>query len=880
MKKLLLSLATLLCGAGAWGQRVTDLPELTTDLDNPVYYVMHNTRSTSGGLIYFDAADNGSIKDNNPSVLTDAYKFYFTDAGNGKVKICNKATDLKLAGPKQWTADGADCVIAVTPHSSQAGLSIRFGYNNGTNSDYLNEQNYDGGYTEWRADDEGSIFMLEKVEDVHMPVAGQTYIIESPLFVNTSGNMKGMTIATDAEAATWNTVKYNNANDQWVCNMNDEGNKISLKNVATGQYLNGTALSATEVFGDIRYWGCGQFNVIINSVTYHAGDHNSGSGANGSLITWNGGLNSASAWKFVKANANEFAIAFYDKSPVKITTDDSDKKYFAIKSGRGDAYWYTLTDDNKIHLNEFTGADNQLWYLKATMNEAGDKAYVQLFPKNGDGKAMSYRNTSDGANKIVGQALDTEGWTNMWKLIYVDGIGHCRMQTSDETNYLSNHTGTTENMGLYNGSIDTDTGTQMYIYDTNGAFRELNNLISEATQRTSNTIYGYYKPSDVFTAAMTEANGRTLLNTVSEVLNSWLGLKTAVSGLEQILPTPGFYRIKNYGEDGTGNAYLIAGTEGRVKFKNGEDTQISSVFYYDGTKLVSYANGLYFGNNNTNFMNYSSSVGAEYNIQFESDYRMDGKCFVKFPGGAGNTTNCERYLNCGSVTTEGGEVQTDAGGSVTISTTDMRYRYNIEPVQWLPVMKPASNNGYATIFSPVALALKSNLEAYVAESTENGRVQMTSVDVVPANTGVILKSYEGVETDADNGYVYLQIVSNTDAPESKLKGTLADEYITPEADTKCYVLATPTDKETAFYKAALNQQGNSAFVNNGFKAYLPVANGTVPARFLFDFGTETGIEDINGAETETNAVIYDLSGRRVQNAQKGIYIINGKKVIK
>ena len=40
------------------------------------------------------------------------------------------------------------------------------------------------------------------------------------------------------------------------------------------------------------------------------------------------------------------------------------------------------------------------------------------------------------------------------------------------------------------------------------------------------------------------------------------------------------------------------------------------------------------------------------------------------------------------------------------------------------------------------------------------------------------------------------------------------------------------------------------------------------------------IESIEGAENAANAVIYDLSGRRVQKAQKGLYIVNGVKVIK
>ncbi len=39
----------------------------------------------------------------------------------------------------------------------------------------------------------------------------------------------------------------------------------------------------------------------------------------------------------------------------------------------------------------------------------------------------------------------------------------------------------------------------------------------------------------------------------------------------------------------------------------------------------------------------------------------------------------------------------------------------------------------------------------------------------------------------------------------------------------------------------------------------------------------TGIDNINA---DANAVIYDIHGRRVEKMEKGIYIVNGKKVIK
>jgi hypothetical protein len=82
--------------------------------------------------------------------------------------------------------------------------------------------------------------------------------------------------------------------------------------------------------------------------------------------------------------------------------------------------------------------------------------------------------------------------------------------------------------------------------------------------------------------------------------------------------------------------------------------------------------------------------------------------------------------------------------------------------------------------------------------------------------------------------------------------------------------------------AAKNQQGNTAFLNNGFKAYLPKPVGTAAARFfVFDFGgNETGIDELEGENGNVKTEIYDLAGRRVQNAQKGVFVVNGKVVIK
>ncbi len=50
--------------------------------------------------------------------------------------------------------------------------------------------------------------------------------------------------------------------------------------------------------------------------------------------------------------------------------------------------------------------------------------------------------------------------------------------------------------------------------------------------------------------------------------------------------------------------------------------------------------------------------------------------------------------------------------------------------------------------------------------------------------------------------------------------------------------------------------------------------------FIPVYDIETSVQDIEVDNTPANTAIYDLSGRRVQNVQKGIYIVNGVKVVK
>ena len=43
---------------------------------------------------------------------------------------------------------------------------------------------------------------------------------------------------------------------------------------------------------------------------------------------------------------------------------------------------------------------------------------------------------------------------------------------------------------------------------------------------------------------------------------------------------------------------------------------------------------------------------------------------------------------------------------------------------------------------------------------------------------------------------------------------------------------------------------------------------------------ETGIEELKGENGKRETAVYDLSGRRVQKGQKGVFIQNGKVMVR
>ena len=181
-----------------------------------------------------------------------------------------------------------------------------------------------------------------------------------------------------------------------------------------------------------------------------------------------------------------------------------------------------------------------------------------------------------------------------------------------------------------------------------------------------------------------------------------------------------------------------------------------------------------------------------------------------------------------------------------------------------------NNKNYATYYLPFAAKAPEGVTAY-AGTINNGNVQLTEYanGVIPANKGVVLVSdtkTTATFTLADESKVAEQ--------KNDLKGVLTETVLNSVENSDQVRIFSKKDNVAGFYKP--NSSITTLAAN---KAYIMAPTKTEALVLNFAGGEVTGINQATINATEANAPIYDLTGRRVAKAVKGIYVKNGKKFI-
>ena len=206
-----------------------------------------------------------------------------------------------------------------------------------------------------------------------------------------------------------------------------------------------------------------------------------------------------------------------------------------------------------------------------------------------------------------------------------------------------------------------------------------------------------------------------------------------------------------------------------------------------------------------------------------------------------------------------------ASGDVLVRLlTDCSY------IDLLPVSATISEYGWATFAGDFNLDFSkaaTGLTAYAITGHDGAAITKSAVaSIVPANTPLLLKG------DANASYTIPIALTDGTAPAGNLLKAGTGANVAPESGKTKYALSVEGG-EACFKKIT------AARAIPVGKAYLEF-NETIAAReFLGLDGDATGIDNLTPSLSKGEGEYYDLQGRKVAQPTKGLYIVNGKKVI-
>ena len=543
----------------------------------------------------------------------------------------------------------------------------------------------------------------------------------------------------------------------------------------------------------------------------------------------------------VKAGENKVTVTCTEALPFEKTNDLQNPKWLSIDmhSNQNRYMWHYDGDNTNIKvavpedLVSISKDDAYFWCLTGNVFD-GFKIYNK---KAGTSKTL---NTTSDKPQI------TEGEATVWQIVKPQStIANAACFKTEGTDFL-NHQG--DNTLGYLG--DADAGSSCRFFKPAAMAMEQCEIYAHIPE---NAVGGFTDVEKNIEPALTEAENNPYdFNKVNKLVDAIKALKSNNITLE----AGQYYRLVNR-RDGK---FLTIKKEGAnyIMHDAATPTSASSVvqFVPNGTEgqYTLKLQGLNFGR-----------VTRSQNIQLLSSTDAIGCYTVENIGEA-----CHRIQDVSVeedkayhfLHVNGGNAVGWAANSVTNNAPSFWYLVPAENVE-VPLAN-VGNASYATAYLPFAVSNVTGATAFVGKkATEGNALNMTSVASIPANTGVVLKGAK----DAGKAVLTIGEATATVAAENALSGTLVEKDYANE------LVLGNNDGNIGFYGM------NTGAKIGANKAFLP-ATAAGPQSFVLNFdGEATAIESVMG-ETNTDAPVYDLSGRRVAKTVKGgLYIQNGKKFI-
>ena len=343
------------------------------------------------------------------------------------------------------------------------------------------------------------------------------------------------------------------------------------------------------------------------------------------------------------------------------------------------------------------------------------------------------------------------------------------------------------------------------------------------------------------------------------------------------------------GQNGSKNrSFFKASGNGSATFSDGTAVNWNSYLYINNDYTGGWTlNASTHANNTTcgDYLAINAAVPGTFYVLFSSNSDTNSRTLDLYYEGtkAASATS--------SKNTDIVELKYDVAAAGTL-VLDCRNTCRVYALRFVPTSAGVYNRvtaiGWGSMSLPYPAVVPNGTCVYYVsdyeDGTETGTLTLTKVDaggIIPAKAGFLFNGVKGLyrfeKSMTLGSWTGNMLVGTADAPLTDYDYTTATDPI--------YVLAKIDDNNAGFKKFA----GTSIAQ---YKAYLQLGSVPTARTFRFSFSDETtGISEkcIVNSEKLATVQYYNLSGKRVEKLEKGLYIVrsasgrfqgkNGKKIM-